>query len=176
MGKRPLEPDFERILLETHQQVRSFLGALGVPLDVVDDIAQEAYVAFYMQHEKKPKGVEDGAWIRGIARNLAMSYFRQEKKRSNRWAAVMEVLAQSTDAAASESEMLAESETILHRCLSKLSKRHRSVIECRYEKGLSPKEMSGILGMSSEAIRILLFRIRGILRDCIQAELKQRIS
>ena len=52
-------------------------------------------------------------------------------------------------------------------CLSKLPGRSREMIALRYQEGLESAEIGRKLGLSPEAVRITLLRIRTALRDCL---------
>ena len=60
-------PEFDRILKVTHGEVRAYLASLGVPLDCVDDLAQEVYLAWFHAPEQRPAEVVPVRWLKGIA-------------------------------------------------------------------------------------------------------------
>ena len=62
---RPLSHEqFERIVQETHHQLRAQIAGMGVPADAVDDVAQEVYLDLARQSERVPEGLEIGRWLR----------------------------------------------------------------------------------------------------------------
>ena len=164
--------EFDRVLKATHGEVRGYLAALGVPLDCVDDLAQEVYLAWFRAPEQRPPEVVPVRWLKGIARRMALNFFRTGKRREDkRLAVVAELLAtESLDVPMPADE---SAEAALAHCLSEVSGKNRAVLRLRYEDGLVSPAVGERLGMTAEAVRILLMRLRAVLRDCITCWLKK---
>ncbi len=75
------------LLIRTHQaMVYRYLRYMGAAADVAEDVGQETFFAAYKSASvpMEDAGVEGGrcaAWLRGVARNQLLMYFR--KARSN---------------------------------------------------------------------------------------------
>lgn len=164
-------PEFDRILKATHGEVRAYLASLGVPPDCVDDLAQEVYLAWFRAPEQRPAEVVPVRWLKGIARRIALNFFRTGKRREDkRLAMVAELLAtESLDVPMPADE---SAEVALEHCLGEVSERNRAVLRLRYEEELPSHLVGERLGMTAEAVRILLMRLRAALRDCITNRLK----
>ena len=165
-------PEFDRVLKATHGEVRAYLASLGVPLDCVDDLAQEVYLAWFRGPEQRPVEVATVRWLKGIARRMALNFFRSSKRREEqRLAIVAELLAtESLDA-----PMPADEAALAH-CLGEVSERNRAVLRLRYEEKLPSHAVGERLGMTAEAVRILLMRLRAALRDCIAKRLREETA
>ena len=57
--------EFDRVLKATHGEVRAYLASLGVPLDGMDDLAQEVYPAWFRAPEQRPAGGGAGPLLIG---------------------------------------------------------------------------------------------------------------
>jgi RNA polymerase sigma-70 factor (ECF subfamily) len=136
---------------------------MGIPLDTVDDLAQEVYLAFYKGRDRRPDGVEPVRWLKGIAKNLCLNYFRRSKRKSEQHLEAVAVLLERLPGAV---EGLPERDA-LDGCLEKLPGRSREMIGLRYQEGLESAAIGRKLGLSPEAVRITLLRIRTALRDCL---------
>lgn len=164
--------EFDRILKATHGEVRAYLATLGMPLDCVDDLAQEVYLAWFRAPEQRPPEVVPIRWLKGIARRMALNFFRSSKRNEDkRLAVVAELLAtESLDVPMPADE---SAEAALAHCLGEVSEKNRAVLRLRYEDGLVSPAVGERLGMTAEAVRILLMRLRAVLRDCITSWLKK---
>ena len=164
--------EFDRILKATHGEVRAYLATLGMPLDCVDDLAQEVYLAWFRAPEQRPPEVVPIRWLKGIARRMALNFFRSSKRNEDkRLAVVAELLATESLDVPMPADNSAEA--ALEHCLGEVSEKNRAVLRLRYEDGLVSPAVGERLGMTAEAVRILLMRLRAVLRDCITSWLKK---
>jgi RNA polymerase sigma-70 factor (ECF subfamily) len=154
---------FEAILRETQGVIRAYIAGMGVPLDTIDDIAQEVYLEFYKGRDRRPGDVEPIRWLKGIAKNLSMNYFRKSKRKAEQHLEAVAVLLERIDC---PTETLREVGS-LDGCLDKLPPRSREMIALRYEENLESAEIGKRLKLSPEAVRITLLRIRTVLRECL---------
>lgn len=154
---------FEAILRETQSVVRAYIAGMGVPLDTIDDLAQEVYLEFYKGVDRRPADVEPIRWLKGIAKNLCLNYFRKSKRKAEQHLEAVAVLLERMDC---PTETLREEGT-LDGCLDKLPPRSREMIALRYEENLESAEIGKRLKLSPEAVRITLLRIRTVLRECL---------
>jgi len=160
-------PDFESVLRETQSVLRAYIAGMGVPLDVVDDLAQDVYLEYYRGRERQPPDVEPVRWLKGIARNLCLNHFRRSKRRAEQH---LEAVAELLERVSSPLESVPEPGG-LDRCLDQLPGRSREMIASRYRDGKTSEAIGRSLGLTSEAVRITLLRIRAALRDCLERRL-----
>src|SRR6478752_6654636 len=73
--------DFDEILRETQPHLRAYIAGMGVPRHDVDDLAQDVYVELYRCQNRIPTEVTVKQWLKGIARNLCLNYFRRTARR-----------------------------------------------------------------------------------------------
>ena len=164
--------EFERVLIDTHGEVRAYLAALGVPTGCVDDLAQEAFLAWHRAPEQRPEEVEPVRWLKGIARRMALNFFRSSKRAEERHASVVaELLA--TEPMELPLRADDDAEVALAQCLEKLPEKQRTVLRLSYEDNLASHDVASRLGMTAAAVRILLMRLRNALRECITTKLAE---
>jgi RNA polymerase sigma-70 factor (ECF subfamily) len=157
------QAEFESVLRETQSVIRAYIAGMGVPLDTIDDLAQEVYLEFYKSGGRRPGDVEPIRWLKGIARNLCLNYFRRNKRKAEQQ---MEAVAVLLEKLSCSLDQVREPE-MLDGCLEKLPGRSRELIALRYEEGMESAAIGKRLGISPEAVRITLLRIRSVLRDCL---------
>ncbi len=149
---------------------------LIAPQDVAEDAVQETYIVLQRTAERFVAGADPGAWVRGIARNLA----RQALTRRGRQQAMPpEALIERFDQAAA----LADADALdqrddereqLARCLGALSPANRELIRLRYQDDLSLKQLAERSRRSAGAIQVALSRLRATLSACIDQALRRR--
>lgn len=161
--------DFEAVLRETQSVIRAYIAGMGVSLDTVDDLAQEVYLEYYKGLERRPEDVEPIRWLKGIAKNLCLNYFRKSKRKAEQH---QEAIAVLLERVACPLENVSRPE-MLDGCLDKLPDRSREMILLKYEEGLESPAIGKKVGLSPEAVRITMLRIRAVLRECLGRRLAQ---
>jgi RNA polymerase sigma-70 factor (ECF subfamily) len=168
------ELDFNTILWRTQAAIRAFIAGLGAAAHEVDDLAQETYLELYRNFDKIPQGVAPERWLKGIARNVCLSHFRRTARRNRlHLTALSEVLA----AVECETERIFGLHSVggaLEDCVGKLLPKQRQLIELRYQQDLSSAAIAERVGSTAEAVRVLLFRVRGLLKDCVHRTLAEQ--
>jgi RNA polymerase sigma-70 factor (ECF subfamily) len=165
--------DFETIVRETQPHIRAYIAGMGVPRHDVDDIAQDVYVELYRFFDRMPAEVAPKQWLKGIARNLCLNYFRRTSRRQRlQREALVEIFLraeQETERALSEGPV----RRALDGCYDKLPPASRRLLTLRYEQELPSHQIAERLQSTAEAVRVALFRIRTSLKDCISQNLAQ---
>jgi RNA polymerase sigma-70 factor (ECF subfamily) len=163
----PHDLDFDAIVRDTQAHIRAYIAGLGVPRHDVDDIAQDVYVELYRFADRIPVEIPPKQWLKGIARNLCMNYFRRSSRRQRlQREALVEIFLR---AQRKESPTLSEGPVrrALDGCCEKLSSESQRLLALRYEQELASHQIAERIQSTPEAVRIALFRIRTALKACI---------
>jgi RNA polymerase sigma-70 factor, ECF subfamily len=155
-------------VLEHQAGLRAFVRALGVNEAWVDEVAQEVFIIAYRRLGHFEVGTDFGKWLRSIARNLAANERRKEARRSRLLPfAVADVLLYHD----SENELLGGDPDQLLRsmrqCVERLPLRSQELLSRRYADGENASVLANELGMSADAMRQTLLRIRVLVKGCI---------
>jgi RNA polymerase sigma factor (sigma-70 family) len=118
-----------------------------------------------------PADVAPKQWLKGIARNLCLNYFRRTSRRGRlqREALVELMLRAEQDAPVALAE--GPVRRALDGCYEKLSAESQRLLKLKYEQELPSGAIAERLQSTSEAIRIALFRVRASLKNCILGSL-----
>jgi RNA polymerase sigma-70 factor, ECF subfamily len=162
--------------------VYRYLRYMGAAADVAEDVAQETFLAAYRSSSVplEDAAAESGrcaAWLRGVARNQLLMYFR--KARSNPLSSDPIILEQALDEADSlwHEELLRNSSDgfdyheALQACLAGLQGTQRKVLDMFYGEEFSRAQIGEALNMSEDGVKSFLRRVRAALRKCVLGRL-----
>lgn len=158
------------VLVATQDRLRSYVAGMGVPLGDVDDVAQEVYLTYYREQERRPAEAEPLAWLRGIARHRCADYFRTHGRSQRHW----EELGRTLEAQVSALEQGPGDErllTDLGACIEKLPPRYQEMLRWYYQDDQSADAIGQRLRRSAGAVRVAMLRLRQSLRACLDRKL-----
>src|SRR5262249_31335534 len=160
---------FGRIVRDYALALRSYLASQVHHLDDVDDLAQDVFLAALGSLATFRRGDDFGAWLRGIARNKLLVYYRSRSRRSQALQRFRdEVTALIEDdlerAAAFDRAELIEQ---LLRCIAELPERLRRVVRAGLD-GDRAAEVAKALSTTVGVVYNLHYRANQLLRECLQ--------
>lgn len=134
-----------------------------------EDIIQESFLKIILHAPPTDNDAKLKSWIKTVVRNTVYSYLRKNKKR--RHEADMECAGIK-----SECELVRQAESVeqviefklmseaVERALQELKPEYQALIELRWKRELSYREMADILNTSEETVKHKLHRARGAMR------------
>jgi len=144
---------FEELILSMEPKMRSVLGWFGIPAEDRDDLIQQSFLTYLYRREE----VRDPqAWILATLRRSCLMFWRRRRRRLHRQ--VDEVLLETVADDATPTQDLADLRSDIGRVLCGLPERCRSLLELRYNDGLSPAEAAESLGYRASGIYKILDR------------------
>lgn len=167
---RIADQDLETLVREHLPSLRGYLASLGAHAEMVDDIAQDVFLAVIEQHEQYERDRPFRAWLFGIARNLVHQEYRKARTRCRLRAGLVQrlLLDQSEEDEAVLQITRSEAVQQLRRCLERLTERARAMLRFRFEQLLSGEEIAARLGLGHGTVRMGLMRARIALRTCVE--------
>lgn len=156
---------FERVVLEHQGVIFGFLRARVLQGSDAEDLSQEVFLrAFHVRRTFDPTS-QLRPWLLGIARNLLRERARRLRRRKE--SAWTEICLESERAA--EVEEGADEALLGHLpgCLDSLNPHARQAVDLHYTGKLRLQEIGSKLRRSEGAVKLLLFRARQALRDCL---------
>ena len=174
------QPSTERIgsldivgLVRDHKsRIWRYLRYLGCDRDQAEDLTQETFVKV-LEKPFEDRGEKAAAsYLLTVARNLFISHIRKTSRISTLEDMDM---ADATWQEAHENENgLNDGDdrlTALRGCMEKLTGQAREAITLFYEEQLSGQALADRLGLSEKYVRVLLYRIRQTLKECVERKL-----
>jgi len=166
-----LEPDkrakFEKDLGQYQNQIRSFIARNGVRIDDVDDIAQEVFIVYYRNFEKKPDDEQLAGWLKGIAKNLCLRYFRSRKTSMKHMESLMDMLS-SAEVPFERISCKERAVNALKKCLETLSQKNLNIVKLFYRDGKTYKEIGELFRATAKTVGMTLYRIKTSLKACVE--------
>ena len=143
------------VLIDRHKdRVYSYILHYVKSPELADDIFQETFVKAIVTI-KQNRYVENGrfsAWITRIAHNLIFDYFRKEKSENlqSTDAGDINILNRKelSEATVEDHIILSQIETDIHRLIMALPENQREVLQLRYFKDMSFKEIAMLTNVS----------------------------
>jgi RNA polymerase sigma-70 factor, ECF subfamily len=160
---------YRAIVKEYGPVVRACLaGHLSSP-DVVEDLAQETFIAAYEHLGEFDLEQDFGPWVKGIARNKMLMHLRRAYMHGE---AIEKLKAKAAERAFEDVARLQSRDDgravdALRRCFEKLPQRLVGVLRARYFERESVTAIAGRHRTTVSAISSLLFRGRKELQGCM---------
>ncbi|HEX7900165.1 MAG TPA: sigma-70 family RNA polymerase sigma factor [Planctomycetota bacterium] len=164
------------VIEQNRRWMLAYLFAFTGDAGLAEDLAQEAFLIAYRKRDEFRPGEPFGAWLRGIARNLAL---RQREARAgarvifdtdSAWSA-FDRRAAELEQAHVDPRFDALRKSALRRCLARLTDRVRRLLEGRYRRGLSAPELARRERIAEGSVPVILHRARAALGDCVRKSL-----
>jgi RNA polymerase sigma-70 factor (ECF subfamily) len=154
-------------------RLRAFVARYVSRPDEVFDIVQDGFIDAMEHLDRFDASKEFGPWLRAICRNRMLNQFRSNKVRQNAAAALVDAALQETWGEMEDDlEDGAERVAALRRCVDKLEKSQRELIELRYRREIPLAELARKVGRSAAALSMSLFRLRAALEKCMDRKLE----
>jgi len=160
---------YRTVVKEYGPVVRACLAGHLSSVDVVEDLAQETFIAAYEHLGDFDLEQDFGPWIKGIARNKVLMHLRRTYQHGE---ALEKLKAEAAEKVFDEVARLQSADDgravdALRRCFEKLSQRLMGVLRARYFERESVTAIAGRHHTSVSAISSLLFRGRKELQSCM---------
>ena len=149
-------------LIRRHQsQVRNFLRRLAGDMSLADDLAQDCFLhAFNKLSTYSGRGSFSG-WLLKVA----YTTFLQSKRRSKRYAEILEAAGHMADSQGKSYTVPSEELSDLDKLLAVLEEQERAVMIMSYGCGLSHREISEATDMPVGTIKSLIHRSKEKIRS-----------
>lgn len=163
---------FEDVVSEEQYMLKAYIGSFGVRSGEVDDIAQRSFLLLYQKWDTLEENSNYGAFLRTLAKGLIRNEISKQANRKslidkNMTTLMLDHEEESPLETLLSGETHSEEQHALEECLKKLQGNMTRILRARYWEGKNSSEIAAIEGKSPSAIRKILMKIKGTLRDCI---------
>lgn len=167
------EQVFEILIRENADMLLAYLRSAVRDEHAVEDLFQESMLVAWRKIEQYDRDRPFGAWLRGIARNLALAHYRERARQDQPLdEASMEWLeARFVQVHTLAGDTLGEKLLALRDCVQALPKEYRQPVQLRYAESLSLSEIGNMLQLATETLKKRLTRAKLRLADCLERKL-----
>ena len=150
---------------------RSLLGNYAA----ADDVLQEALLVVFKKFDQFQEGTSMLAWCRSIVR---IEVLRAKQRHQRERTLAERLLDDAIDAAFDEFQTARRDDDAgswreaLRRCLERVPQRGQGVLKARFADELSYQQIGERLGMTIEAVRKAIFRLKRHVRSCVETSLR----
>lgn len=135
--------------------------------DIMQEVAKQATANFDRYDPSRPFL----GWLIGIARQRIADAYRARSRRPVVFSSdIVDSLARVYQDLEPETDSRAEG---LRHCMKQLSERHRRVLDLKYGRRQSTKQIADQVGGSQGSIDTMIYRLREALRRCINQYMEQ---
>jgi RNA polymerase sigma-70 factor (ECF subfamily) len=169
---KPDEGGFDRELTQSQSDLFVYISALTGSAEAARDILQETNLVLCRESGRYDTSRPFLPWARTVAYYQVLSWRKRNyRERLVFDDALLEDIAESLNG---ETAVPHAQLDALAGCLKKLPERMRSLFEARYAKGLRVDELAAACGRAPNAVAASLYRIRQLLRACIEDVLGEK--
>ena len=162
---------FRAVIERCEGEVRLVVAAILPDRDQVDDVAQEAFLLAYRKLAEYRPGSDVAAWIKAIARNLALNQRRAWLRERAAHGEYRDHLERELDQrVVADSQRQDPAQSAIDDCLGRLGEAARAVIDAHYWRDETAADIAANQARSPEWVRVVLFRARAALADCLRAK------
>ncbi len=167
----------DRVLREAmgcRVELTAYARALLGNYTAAEDVVQEAMLVVMKKFDQFTEGTSILAWCRAIVR---LEVLRAKQQRGRERTLAARLLDDAVDAAFEEFHKARRREDAesrreaLEGCLKRVPKRSRRVLDARFADELSYTQIGERVGMTLEAVRKALYRVKKQLRSCVETRL-----
>lgn len=161
--------EFLRLFVEHQKSIYAYILALVHQPSDAEDIMQNVVTLMWERFDEFEPGTNFGAWGVRIARLKALEYHRSKRRD---YTFFSDDLFDSLSQSASEKiDTMEDRLRALQHCLMKLGDSDRRLIQIRYEKGLSTKQLAEVMHRPLPGLYKVMGRIHRSLLRCVRMTL-----
>ena len=156
--------------LEAEPAVRAYVFAAVRNFQDAEDVVQQTALAAARRFDEFDATRPFVAWALWLAKSRIIDHYRA---RGRQRAIFSETLLDGIAEAlvARQPARVSTYAVALERCLDKVPPKSRRLLDMRYADDASMETIAAAIGSTAGAVRVMLFRIRNLLAECLHSEL-----
>lgn len=157
--------------MQAQPVLEAYLNALIRDRAVAEDVLQQVALTCTEKFDQFDTSRSFTGWAMGIARNKVLQFFNQAGHDRHQFSGeLLNQLADTTERLAPKAH---DQRDALAQCIETLPPKSLALVKRRYVQDLKPGKIAESLGLSANAVRIALHRVRDALRKCIEKRLQE---
>ncbi len=176
---------FEELMLRYQNRLISLLEHVVGRRELAEDLTQDVFLRMYRARKRYEPGAKFSTWLFTIANNVAANALRSQSRRhevnlaqrgtnSSSTVPTLEQLAQAASGFMPARQFeKAEMSDVIRQAISTLNERQRMAVLLSKFESMSYEEIAETMQMLTQAIKSLLSRARGNLREILEPYLER---
>jgi len=166
--------ELARLWSEAEVAVQAYVFAAIRGFQDAEDVVQQVAVTAARRFDEYDPTRPFVAWVLWLAKARVIDHYRSQGRRRLVFSEVL--LDQIAESLVRRQSQDAARTAALEKCIGKLPEKSRRLMEMRYADDASMEAIAAALQSTAGAVRVMLFRIRGLLADCVRAELAKEMA
>lgn len=155
--------------LESEPAVRAYLFAAIRGFHDAEDVVQQVALTVARRFDEYDPARPFVGWALWLAKSRVIDHFRKQGR--ERLVFSETLLDELADALAQRQPEGSARLAAMERCLGKLPEKSRQLLSLRYDDDAPMERVASAVDSTAASVRVMLFRIRNLLAECIQTEL-----
>ncbi|HMP76856.1 MAG TPA: sigma-70 family RNA polymerase sigma factor [Kiritimatiellia bacterium] len=162
---------FEALVRAHLRQLRAFIALRAPVAHLVDEVAHDTFVHAHRHLREFTAGTSLRAWLRAIAFNLLRAEIQRHAREQAGRMKYAERVALEEELASPAPGRAGPEADALEACVRELPDESRRLLQLKYTEALESDLIGRALQRSTAWVRTTLFRIRELLRLCVEERL-----
>ncbi|MBI1372501.1 MAG: sigma-70 family RNA polymerase sigma factor [Phycisphaera sp.] len=162
-----------RYWLDAEPAVQAYVFAVVREVHDAEDVVQQVALTVARRFDEYDDTRPFLAWALWLARSRIADHFRKTGRDRLVFSPTM---LERFERALSENHQVAVRREALEHCLGKLPEKPRRLIELRYENDASMQSVADAMESTAASVRVMLFRVRNQLAECVNAQLAKEAT
>ncbi|XAM01394.1 sigma-70 family RNA polymerase sigma factor [Phycisphaeraceae bacterium D3-23] len=161
--------DLAVLWTQAQPHIAAFVSSMVLDFHAAEDLIQQVAVAVAEQFEQYDPSRPFVPWAIGIARFKVYNYYRKVKRDKHVFDS--EAIDGIARAYSELEPALDNRKQALDTCVQRVQGRAATVLEMRYVREMKPARIAQKMGMTANAVSVMLHRIRAALEKCIDQQM-----
>ena len=154
--------------------VRAYVGAAVRGFHDAEDVVQQVALTVARRFDEYEASRPFVAWALWLAKSRIADHYRKQGR--DRLVFSEALLDQLADALVVRQPLATARQAALEHCVEKLPEKSRRMLDLRYVEDAPVEQVAAKLSSTSGSVRVMLFRIRNLLAECIERELGKEVG
>jgi RNA polymerase sigma-70 factor (ECF subfamily) len=167
-----LRERWTQLWLEAEPAVRAFIFTSISSFEDAEDVVQKVAMEAARRFREYDATRSFQAWVLWLAKSRVIDFYRVKGREHVVFSEpLLDRLADNLASRVPRSPSARAA--ALEHCIEKLPDKSHQLLTLRYENGASAQEIAEALKSSAASVRVMLHRVRNLLADCIELELRK---
>jgi RNA polymerase sigma-70 factor (ECF subfamily) len=163
-----------RLWMQAEPSVTAYVFAAIHRFQDAEDVVQQVALAAARRFEEYDEARPFVAWVLWLAKSKIIDHYRMHGRRKLVFSEAL--LDQTATRLVERQEADHAGAAALEQCIDKLPPKSRKLLDLRYLEDASMDAIAKVIGSTAGSVRVMLFRVRNVLAECVKAELAREVS